>query len=41
MIPSGSLAEPGNYKPIAKLPEEFFAGNRKESPQPALHPVRK
>jgi serine/threonine protein kinase len=41
MIPSGSLAEPGNYKPIAKLPEEFFAGNRKESPQPALHPVWK
>ncbi len=41
MIPSGSLAEPGNYQPIAKLPEEFFAGNRKESPQPALHPVRK
>ena len=40
-IPSGSLTTPGNYKPLANLPEEFFEGNRKESPQPALRPMQK
>jgi serine/threonine protein kinase len=40
-IPSGSLTTPGNYKPLANLPEEFFIGGRKESPQPALRPVQK
>ncbi len=40
-IPSGSLTTPGNYKPLAQFPEEFFEGNRKESPQPALRPVPK
>ena len=40
-IPSGSLTTPGEYKPLAQLPEEFFEGNRKDSPQPALRPVQK
>jgi serine/threonine-protein kinase len=39
-IPSGSLTEPGNYQPLAALPEEFFEGSRKESPLPALRPVK-
>ena len=40
-IPIGSLTTPGNYKPLAKLPEDFFSDNRKESPQPALRPAQK
>ena len=39
-IPVGSLTESGNYKPLAELPEEFFEGNRKESPQPEWRPIR-
>jgi serine/threonine protein kinase len=39
-IPSGSLTTPGNYKPLSQLPEDFFEGSRKESPQPALRPVK-
>jgi len=39
-IPSGSLSTPGNYRPLAQLPEEFFDGIRRESPQPALRPVK-
>ena len=39
-IPVGSLTEPGNYKPLAGLSDDFFEGNRKESPQPALRPVK-
>ena len=41
MVPSGSITTPGNYKPLAELPEEFFEGNRKESPQPELRPIPK
>ena len=39
-IPSGSLTTPGNYRPLTELPEEFFEGSRKESPKPALRPVK-
>jgi len=39
-LPSGSIMTPGNYKPLAQLPEDFFEGSRKESPQPALRPVK-
>jgi Tol biopolymer transport system component len=40
-IPSGSITTPGNYKPLAQLPEDFFQdSSRKESPQPALRPVK-
>jgi hypothetical protein len=39
-IPSGALTTPGNYQPLAALPQEFFEGSRKESPQPALRPVK-
>jgi dipeptidyl aminopeptidase/acylaminoacyl peptidase len=39
-IPAGSLTTPGNYKPIEQLAEDFFEDGRKESPQPALRPVK-